>query len=66
MNFFELYFEEKFFFQKPLKTRFSVENVDLRGYQKKRIKFFLRKKSQKMRFLIKPRRGKYYELLQMW
>nr|DAX77673.1 MAG TPA: hypothetical protein [Bacteriophage sp.] len=24
---------EKFFFQKPLKTRFSVENADLRGYQ---------------------------------
>nr|DAR63438.1 MAG TPA: hypothetical protein [Caudoviricetes sp.] len=31
---------EKFFFQKTLKTRFSVENTDLRGYQKKHIKFF--------------------------
>nr|DAT29489.1 MAG TPA: hypothetical protein [Caudoviricetes sp.] len=38
---------EKFFFQKPLKTRFSVENADLRGYQKKHIKIFYEKSLKK-------------------
>nr|DAW94581.1 MAG TPA: hypothetical protein [Bacteriophage sp.] len=33
LKIFSLYFVEKFFFQKPMKTRFSVENADLRGYQ---------------------------------
>nr|DAL85660.1 MAG TPA: hypothetical protein [Bacteriophage sp.] len=42
-----LYFDEKFFFQKPLKMRFSVENADLRGYQNKHIKIFYEKSLRK-------------------
>lgn len=38
-----LYFDEKIFFQKPLKTKFSDGNVDLPGYQKKHIKIFYEK-----------------------
>ena len=51
---------EKFFFQKPLKMRFTVENADLRGYQNGLPEIFFMKKVSKMRFLIKPRGGKYY------
>jgi hypothetical protein len=47
LKIFLLYFDEKFFFQKPLKARFSVENADLRGYQKKHIKIFYEKSLKK-------------------
>lgn len=43
LKFFSTKIVEKFFFQKPLKTRFSDENVDPRGYQKKHIKIFYEK-----------------------